>query len=78
MVWGLGLRSRLLVAAGAALLIGAHAPAKAADLVAGRSNYCFRHVAGVGVDARMSALRPKADNRCVMSPIRMRRLTKAI
>jgi hypothetical protein len=32
MVWGLGLRSRLLVAAGAALLIGAHAPAKAADL----------------------------------------------
>jgi len=34
MVWGLGLRSRLLVAAGAALLMGAyaHAPAKAADL----------------------------------------------
>ena len=32
MVWGLGLRSRLLVAAGAALLIGAPAPAKAADL----------------------------------------------
>jgi predicted porin len=34
MVWGLGLRSRLLVAAGAALLIGAyaHTPAKAADL----------------------------------------------
>jgi hypothetical protein len=32
MVWGLGLRSRLLVAAGAALLIGAHVPAKAADL----------------------------------------------
>jgi len=33
MVWGLGLRSRLLVATGAALLTGAyaHAPAKAAD-----------------------------------------------
>ena len=34
MVWGLGLRSRLLIAAGAGLLIGSytHAPAKAADL----------------------------------------------
>ena len=34
MVWGLGLRSRLLVAAGAALLMGAyaHGSAKAADL----------------------------------------------
>src|SRR5262252_2480846 len=34
MDWGLGLRSRLLVAAGAALLMGpyAHTPAKAADL----------------------------------------------
>lgn len=34
MVWGLGLRSRLLVAAGVTLFVGAypHAPAKAADL----------------------------------------------
>lgn len=34
MVWGLGLRSRLLIAAGATLCMGAytHAPAKAADL----------------------------------------------
>jgi len=60
MVWGLGLRSRLLVAAGAALLIGALKPP---ILWRAGANYCFRHVAGVGVDARMSALRPKADNR---------------
>ena len=68
MVWGLGLRSRLLAAAGVAVIMGAYsdAPAKAADLGGDCCSDLEERVAELEATTVRNPLRPGQQGHAVV------------